>query len=51
MAKLQQDFTQGSVSKHLIKFAMPFLLANLLQALYSVADMLGSLTVIKTSMA
>ncbi len=35
-----RDLTQGSVSKQLIKFAMPFLLSNLLQALYSVADMI-----------
>lgn len=40
MSKLQQDFTQGSISSHLIKFALPYLLANLLQALYSVADMM-----------
>lgn len=35
-----KDLTQGSVSKQLIKFATPFLLSNLLQALYSVADMI-----------
>ena len=40
MSKLQQDFTQGNISRHLIKFALPYLLANLLQALYSVADMM-----------
>ena len=40
MSKLQQDFTRGSISHHLVRFALPFLLANLLQALYSVADML-----------
>ena len=36
MSKLQQDFTEGSISRHLIRFSLPFLLANLLQALYSV---------------
>ncbi len=35
-----RDLTQGSVGKQLIKFATPFLLSNLLQALYSVADMI-----------
>lgn len=33
------DLTQGSVAKNLFKFAMPFLLSNILQALYSVVDM------------
>lgn len=36
----RQDLTQGSVSKQLMKFAIPFLLSNLLQAFYSVADMI-----------
>ena len=40
MNKLQQDFTQGSIGSHLLRFSVPFLLSNLLQALYSVADML-----------
>lgn len=38
--KFRQDLTQGSVGKQLIKFAVPFLLSNLLQAFYSVADMI-----------
>ena len=38
--KFRQDLTQGSVSKQLITFAVPFLLSNLLQAFYSVADMI-----------
>ncbi len=38
--KFRQDLTQGSVGKQLIKFAVPFLLSNLLQACYSVADMI-----------
>ena len=38
--KFRQDLTQGSVGKQLIKFSVPFLLSNLLQAFYSVADMI-----------
>ncbi len=40
MASFQNDLTQGSVTKKLIRFSLPFLLSNLIQALYSVADML-----------
>lgn len=40
MAKLEQDFTKGNIGGHLIRFCLPFLAANLLQALYSVVDML-----------
>lgn len=40
MADFNKDLTKGSVTKQLIKFATPFLLSNLLQALYSVADMM-----------
>ena len=38
--KFRQDLTKGSVTKQLMRFAVPFLLSNLLQALYSVADMI-----------
>ncbi|MBQ4085856.1 MAG: MATE family efflux transporter [Clostridia bacterium] len=38
MASLRKDFTQGNITKSLIMFAIPFLAANLLQALYGVAD-------------
>lgn len=38
--KFRQDLTQGGVGKQLIKFSIPFLLSNLLQAFYSVADMI-----------
>lgn len=34
------DLTTGSVSKQLIRFANPLFLANLLQSLYNIADML-----------
>ena len=33
------DLTGGSVAKQLLKFCIPFLLSNLLQALYNIADM------------
>ncbi|MDR1734357.1 MAG: MATE family efflux transporter [Oscillospiraceae bacterium] len=39
MSKFQKDLTQGSVAKHLIRFSLPFLAANLLMALYNMADM------------
>ena len=40
MSTFQKDMTKGSVTKHLIRFSLPFLAANLLQALYNLADML-----------
>ena len=33
------DFTEGSVSKHLIKFAWPFVVSNFLQTVYNLVDM------------
>ena len=39
MDSFHKDLTQGSVVKQLLRFAVPFMLSNLLQALYSVADM------------
>lgn len=38
--KKEQDFTTGSVPKKLFSFALPLLLANLLQSFYSIVDML-----------
>ena len=38
--KYRKDLTEGNVNKQLIQFAMPFLVAQILQALYSIADML-----------
>lgn len=35
----EPDLTQGSVPKVLLRFAMPFLIANVLQALYGGADL------------
>jgi putative MATE family efflux protein len=40
LSNFQQDLTRGSVTKQLLKFALPFLLSNLLQAMYNMADML-----------
>ena len=34
------DLTQGSVGKTLMKFTLPFLLANLLQTFYSIVDLI-----------
>jgi len=39
-ATIEKNLTEGSVVKNLILFALPFLLSNIIQALYSVADML-----------
>ncbi len=39
MSKLQKDLTTGSVFRCLIMFALPFLLSNIVQSLYNVADM------------
>lgn len=38
--KFRKDLTQGSVTGQLLKFSVPFLFSNLLQAFYSVADMI-----------
>ena len=35
----QQDFTVGPIGKGMITFALPFLLSNILQALYGAVDM------------
>jgi len=40
MATFGKDLSEGSVSKQLISFSVPFLISNLVQSLYSVADML-----------
>ncbi len=38
--KYRRDLTQGNVNKQLLHFAIPFLLAQILQALYGIVDML-----------
>ena len=37
------SLTQGSIVQVLLRFSIPFLLANLLQALYGAADLMLSL--------
>lgn len=37
---MEQDLTQGSISKVLLRFVLPFLGASILQFLYSVVDMM-----------
>lgn len=37
---MEQDLTQGTVSRALIRFVLPFLAASILQFLYSVVDMI-----------
>lgn len=36
---LHNDLTQGSVDSHIIRFSLPLLMSNLLQALYNAVDM------------
>lgn len=38
MTSQQRDFSQGSIPRHLLVFALPMFLGNLLQALYSTVD-------------
>lgn len=38
--QFETDLTQGSVAGQLIKFAVPFIISNLIQSLYSIADMI-----------
>lgn len=40
MAKLEKNLTTGSVWKQLILFAIPLFISNLIQSIYSVADMM-----------
>lgn len=36
--KLQRDFTQGSIPRHLVLFALPMFMGSLLQAFYNTVD-------------
>jgi putative MATE family efflux protein len=38
--QIENDLTQGKVFSKLVRFAIPFLISNLIQSLYNVADML-----------
>ena len=40
MSRMQRDFTQGPIARSMITFSLPFLLSNILQALYGAVDML-----------
>lgn len=40
MFKKEQNLTEGSISKTLVLFALPFVFANLLQALYGACDLI-----------
>lgn len=40
MGSFEKDLSQGSVAKQLLLFAIPFIITNLIQSLYSVADMI-----------
>lgn len=40
MSKFEQNLTEGSVTKQLILFSIPFFISNLIQSIYSVADMI-----------
>lgn len=40
MSKFEKDLSKGSVVSQLISFSVPFILSNLIQALYAVADMI-----------
>ncbi|OJU15041.1 MAG: hypothetical protein BGN88_03195 [Clostridiales bacterium 43-6] len=40
MAKTTKDLTQGSVSRQLIQFALPFLISSFIQSVYGLADMI-----------
>ncbi|MBQ9765251.1 MAG: MATE family efflux transporter [Lachnospiraceae bacterium] len=39
MGKLEKNLTEGNVVSQLLRFAIPFILSNLIQSLYNVADM------------
>jgi len=40
MRSFERNMTEGSVAGHLLKFCWPFLLSNLLQAMYNISDTL-----------
>ncbi len=40
MAKIESDLTKGTVWKQMLLFAIPFFISNLIQSLYSVADLM-----------
>ena len=44
MGSFEKDLSQGSVTRQLLLFAIPFIITNLVQSLYSVADMIIGLS-------
>lgn len=38
----QNDLTQGSVTKQLLRYALPLVASSLMQSLYSIADMIAA---------
>jgi len=40
LKQIEQNLTEGSIYKSLINFSIPFIIANLIQALYGTADLL-----------
>ena len=40
MSQFENDLSQGHVGRQLMRFALPFILSNIIQSLYSVADMI-----------
>lgn len=50
MGKFEKDLTKGGVTRTLILFALPFVLSNFIQSLYSVADLIivGNFTSVNT---
>ena len=40
MSSFEKNLSEGNVAKQLILFSLPFLASNIIQSLYSVADML-----------
>ena len=40
MSSFEKNLSEGNVAKQLILFSLPFLVSNIIQSLYSVADML-----------
>lgn len=39
-SKLEHNLAQGAVAPQLLRFALPFIISNIIQSLYSVADMI-----------
>ena len=40
MSKFENDLSTGNVWKQMLKFSFPFVIANIIQVLYNVADMI-----------